>query len=302
VNTLHLVKFPQLLSIATLMIGVSSVSVGAETVNPASPKTNPIPLPGTALTTAAPLMGAPIAIESLPAAQTDETTTTESAKSVPSSPDSLAGLETAASDSTDSVQEPALLTQAQPAAPVETPAPTQTTPGTPTIETTPGTPGPIETTSTIQTPILETDVTPGRATRSGSSYIGIGGNIGIGDGDTAIGEGSFAVLSKIGLTRSFSVRPSFLIGDNVTILLPVTYDFNFGAGPTEDIGFRAAPYVGVGPAISLGDDSGVDLLLTGGIDVPISSQFTATAAVNASVTGNPAVGVFVGVGYNFAGF
>ena len=115
-NTLHLVKFPQLLSIATLMIGVSSVSVGAETVNPASPKTNPIPLPGTALTTAAPLMGAPIAIESLPAAQTDETTTTESAKSVPSSPDSLAGLETAASDSTDSVQEPALLTQAQPAA------------------------------------------------------------------------------------------------------------------------------------------------------------------------------------------
>lgn len=145
-------------------------------------------------------------------------------------------------------------------------------------------------------------MSPGRATRSGSSYVGIGGNIGIGDGDTALGEGSFAVISKIGLTRSFSVRPSFLIDDDVTILLPLTYDFSFGAGPTADLGFTAAPYVGIGAAISTGDDSGVDLLLTGGIDVPLSSQFTATASVNASVTGNPAVGIFIGIGYNFAGF
>ncbi|NJK52064.1 MAG: hypothetical protein HC936_03195 [Leptolyngbyaceae cyanobacterium SU_3_3] len=55
-------------------------------------------------------------------------------------------------------------------------------------------------------------------------------------------------------------------------------------------------------AISTGDGADVGLLLSGGIDVPLSSQFTATASVNASVTGEAAVGVLLGVGYNFQGF
>lgn len=187
-----------------------------------------------------------------------------------------------------------------------TPAPaTPTTPDS-TTPTTPGTftPAPTTPTDTPPTRIIpqQGTITPGRATSSGSSYFGVGGNIGLGDGDTAIGEGSFAILSKIGLTRNFSVRPSALIGDNVTILLPVTYDFSFGEGPTGQLGFAAAPFLGVGAAISTGDDTSVDLLLTGGIDVPLGSQFTATASVNASVTGNAAVGLLLGVGYNFRGF
>jgi hypothetical protein len=147
-----------------------------------------------------------------------------------------------------------------------------------------------------------TEVSPGRVTRSGSSYIGVGGNIGIGSGDTQLGQGSFAVLSKIGLLRSVSVRPALLFSDNLTILVPITYDFSFGEGPTGGLGFAAAPYVGIGAAISTGDGADVGLLLTGGIDVPLSSQFTATASVNASVTGEAAVGVLLGVGYNFQGF
>lgn len=175
-------------------------------------------------------------------------------------------------------------------------------PGTNTPDTT--TPGviitPIQTTPGTTTPGIR-DVTPGRATRSGSSYFGVGGNIGLGDGDTAIGEGSFALISKIGLTRTFSVRPSALIGDSVTILLPVTYDLSFGEGPTGELGFTAAPFVGAGAAISTSDDASVDLLLTGGIDVPLTPQLTGTASVNASVTGNAAVGVLLGIGYNFNG-
>ncbi len=175
-------------------------------------------------------------------------------------------------------------------------------PGTNTPDTTtPGIITPIQTTPDTTTPGI-TDVTPGRATRSGSSYFGVGGNIGLGDGDTAIGEGSFAVISKIGLTRAFSVRPSALIGDSVTILLPVTYDLSFGEGPTGELGFTAAPFVGAGAAISTSDDASVDLLLTGGIDVPLTPQLTGTASVNASVTGNAAVGVLLGIGYNFIGF
>ncbi len=187
--------------------------------------------------------------------------------------------------------------------PVQTPVQTETTPTqtTPQIQPT----VPTETTPTQTTPQtipIQTQVSPGRTTRSGSSYVGIGGNIGIGSGDTSLGEGSFAVISKIGLLRSFSVRPSLLFSGDVTILLPVTYDFSFGEGPTETLGFTAAPYVGIGAAISTGDGGDVALLLTGGVDVPISSQFTATAAVNATVTGRAAIGILIGVGYNFSGF
>lgn len=171
----------------------------------------------------------------------------------------------------------------------ELPAPELTPP---TSQTTPAPTTPIF-------PLAQTTVSPGRSTQSGSSYVGIGGNIGIGTGDTALGRGSFAIISKVGLTRNFSVRPSVLFGDSTTILVPVTYDFSFGEGPTSNLGFSAAPYLGAGVSISTGNNSNVGFLLTGGIDVPLSSQFTATAAVNASLSGNTAVGILVGVGYNF---
>jgi hypothetical protein len=185
--------------------------------------------------------------------------------------------------------------------------PDTTTPGTTTPDTTtPGTTTPDTTPPTTPTPRTTPDpgaVNPGRATRSGASYVGIGGNIGIGDGDTQIGESSFALISKVGLLPYASVRPSIFFSDDVTILLPVTYDFSFGAGGTDavrdTIGLRVAPYVGAGLAISTGDDADVGLLLTGGLDIPLTSRFTLNGAVNASVTGNPAVGLLLGVGYNF---
>lgn len=148
-------------------------------------------------------------------------------------------------------------------------------------------------------------VVPGRPTRTGPSYIGIGGNIGIGTGDTALGEGSFAVFSKIGLTNFVSVRPSVLVSNNPTILLPVTIDFIPGVtGVTEGVaaqvtGLQVSPYVGAGVAISTGDNSAVDFLATGGVDVPLSPQVTATASISASLFDNAAIGILLGVGYNF---
>lgn len=144
----------------------------------------------------------------------------------------------------------------------------------------------------------DSDVSPGRATRSGSSYIGVGGNIGFG-GDTGIGEGSFSVISKIGLANNLSVRPAVLFGDNTSILLPVTLDF---APSDVEIGtYTIAPYVGAGAIISTGDDSNVGVLVTGGIDVPITSRFTATAGVNVGFVDDTDVGLLIGVGYNFSG-
>ena len=145
-------------------------------------------------------------------------------------------------------------------------------------------------------PRVAQSVEPGRGTRSGSSYVGAGLNIGL-TGDTALGDSSFTVLSKIGLTRTISVRPSVMIGDDADILIPVTLDFP--SYTADDIGISAAPYVGAGVAITTGDSDAVRLLLTGGVDVPLTPQFTATAAVNAAVFDETDIGLLFGVGYNF---
>lgn len=306
-----------LLGAATFMLGFNEAKVQAQTVaNTNEPATTPNLLEKTLNTPTneapAPLPEAnaatiPALVPSQQAAQPLPGTTATSASVLRTQPaQTVAPLaqvqETSPGNSRPDVIVPSTPTPTTPGTfTPSTPTPTQETspPGT----FTPSTPTPTAPLDTTPTPTPDTRViTPGRATSSGSSYIGVGGNIGLGDGDTAIGEGSFAILSKIGLTRNFSVRPSVLFGDNVTVLVPVTYDFRFGEGPTEELGFTAAPFLGAGAAISTGDDSSVDLLLTGGIDVPLGSQFTATASVNASVTGNAAVGILLGVGYNFNGF
>lgn len=159
----------------------------------------------------------------------------------------------------------------------------------------------IEQIPTATTPQTESTqvaqvVAPGRTTRSGPSYIGIGGNIGL-TGNTTLSEGAFTVISKIGLTRNLSARPAAVIGDNTVFLIPLTVDF-----PQENLEvtqLNIAPYIGGGVAISTGRDSTVGALISGGVDVPLSPQITATGGVNVSFIDETDVGVLVGVGYNF---
>jgi len=98
------------------------------------------------------------------------------------------------------------------------------------------------------------------------------------------------------------VRPSAVIGDNTTVLLPITYDFNFRSADAFSEPLPIAPYVGVGAAYKTGDDSQFAFLVSGGIDVPLTPQFSATAAVNAGFFNQTDVGLLLGVGYNFSGF
>ncbi len=145
------------------------------------------------------------------------------------------------------------------------------------------------------------NVDPGRATRGGRSYVGIGGNLGL-SGGTGIGQGGFLINSKIGLTRAISFRPSITIGESTDFLLPLTYDFFLqSTDPFEPIPF--APFVGGGVAFSTSDDNTVGFLLTGGADVPLSRQFIANATVNAGFFGDTtSIGIAIGVGYQFSGF
>jgi hypothetical protein len=143
-----------------------------------------------------------------------------------------------------------------------------------------------------------TNIEPGRPTRGGASYIAGGLNIGLG-GDSALGDTTFAISSKIGLSRTFSFRPGVVIGDETAFLLPLTYDLVIRTeDPFTSIPF--APYIGGGAAVTTGGDVG--FLLTGGVDVPLSRQFVANAAVNVDFGGDTNVGLFLGVGYVFPGF
>lgn len=182
---------------------------------------------------------------------------------------------------------------------VPTPGTTATSAATLTPEAV-STPTATESTAETNAPRVA-QILPGQSTRGGSSYIGVGGNIGLG-GDSDLGDSSFTVLSKIGFTNAIAVRPSVLIGDDPTILIPITYDFSIQPADAFTEPLPIAPYVGAGIGITTGDGGEVGPIVTGGVDFPLNPQFTATAAVNVGFFDDVAVGILAGIGYNFTGF
>jgi hypothetical protein len=147
--------------------------------------------------------------------------------------------------------------------------------------------------------VKPTSVDPGRGTRSGPSYIGVGANIGA-LGSSSISDIGLMVYSKIGLTRYFSIRPAVTTNfvDDATFLVPATFDLApIRLGSVSGKGVSIAPYIGAGAAVTTNGEFGP--LLTGGVDVPITSRLTGTVGINAAFLDDIDVGPFVGVGYNF---
>ncbi|MEA5617472.1 hypothetical protein VB711_06420 [Cronbergia sp. UHCC 0137] len=143
----------------------------------------------------------------------------------------------------------------------------------------------------------------GRPTRGGKSYLGIATNIGLSGNSTSLSDGNITVISKIGFGQSLSLRPAAILGSDTTFLIPITYDLSFyrlGDPVTESI--PITPYLGAGAAITTGDNSETALLITGGVDLPLTNKFTANAAVNAGFFNQTDISLLVGVGYNFGGF
>ncbi len=138
-------------------------------------------------------------------------------------------------------------------------------------------------------------LTRGRYNSVAPMYVGVGGNIGIGDRDeTGVASFGFSVISKVSLGPRFSVRPGVLVTNQSTsFTVPITYNFN----TLEFANFRFQPYVGAGVDIPTGADIG--LLINAGADVPISRDFTLNAVSNWRVTGGFGLGITLGVGYNF---
>ncbi len=154
-------------------------------------------------------------------------------------------------------------------------------------------------TETITTPAPSlSNLIPSQPPRPNPSYFGLGVNLGTG-GESGLGDISAAIYSKIALGSSFSFRPAVLIASDVSFLLPITYDFRVIR--LSDY-IRFAPYVGLGATFSTGNENNVDLLVTGGVDIPLSDQFAATVGVNIAPIDNFDIGFLLGVAYTFGRF
>jgi len=154
-------------------------------------------------------------------------------------------------------------------------------------------------TTPSSTPDNTSGLEPGRATRSGPSYLGIGGNIGL-TGDDTVGEGGFSIFTKVGLTRNLSFRPGAVISGDPVVYLPITFDFPIES--SEEGRFSFAPYIGGGAVISTGDDSNVGGLVTAGVDIPLSNRLVGNASLDVGFADETDVGVRLGVAYTFGGF
>ena len=137
----------------------------------------------------------------------------------------------------------------------------------------------------------------GASTGTANSPDFIGGGVSFGYSDDVAGS----VIGKFSVTERWAVRPSLSLGENFTVLVPVTYQFNQKANVG---GAQLSPYAGIGGSWSNENnnngsgESDLKLLLSTGVDVPISRRFTLNAQANLGFINDTEFGATIGVGYN----
>jgi hypothetical protein len=159
----------------------------------------------------------------------------------------------------------------------------------------------LEQSETLPNPDMPSGETPEEKPqeRKRRRSIGIGGNIGL-SGDTGLSEGAFALLNKNDLNDRLSIRIVSVFTNNRndnSIALTANFPVRSPDGKV-----RVVPFVGGGALISSKsgfEDLIIRGLVTGGIDVPLSSRFTATTSVNVGFTDTANIGMQLGLTYSF---
>ncbi len=121
----------------------------------------------------------------------------------------------------------------------------------------------------------------------GDNYIG-----------AAASEEGAVVNGKYALSNRFSVRPGVITelnndgGDRrVTVLAPVTYDFN-GFGGLK-------PFVGAGAGVSTDGETEIQAVATAGADYQLGNRYAINGSVNYMPLDDQRVDFVAGVGYRF---
>jgi hypothetical protein len=123
------------------------------------------------------------------------------------------------------------------------------------------------------------------------NYIGIGG-----------GDDGFVVNGKLSVADNVSIRPEvatdfdFNDSEDVSYLVPITYDFN-NVG-TDNYQFN--PYLGAGVGGAIGEDSTAEFAVVAGTDYRFAQKYVANGSVNYSpFADSDEIGFTVGVGRIF---
>lgn len=141
---------------------------------------------------------------------------------------------------------------------------------------------------------------PKRKAPGYSSYIGIGGDIGLSGDRTALGSGGLTIFSKTRLTNNLSIHSTNVVFGNRTATSTTALTFGIPIHNNVSEQVLAFPFVGGGILTRNINGFKVDGLVVAGIDVPISEKLTATAQVNVGFPGGDTdVGLQFGIGYNF---
>jgi hypothetical protein len=132
-----------------------------------------------------------------------------------------------------------------------------------------------------------------------TSYIGIGGGIGLGGNTTALGTGGLAILSKVGFTENLSLHDATILfgGGAATSMIILTADFPIRNDAGQIV---VSPFIGAGAMLRYNQGLFISPAISGGIDIPLSRNFTGTVRLNAGFPSdrNADVGILIGAGYN----
>jgi hypothetical protein len=149
-------------------------------------------------------------------------------------------------------------------------------------------------------PAMAQSALPIESFQSPNSYIGIGGAIGVNGNTTSLGSGGLTVVSKLRFTDNLSLHDATVLfgREAATSMIILSADFPIRNSEGKTI---ASPFIGGGAQLRYADGLFVSPAVSGGVDIPMSSNFTGTVRLNAGFPSNRSadVGVIVGAGYSF---
>ncbi len=135
---------------------------------------------------------------------------------------------------------------------------------------------------------------------SPTSYLGIGGSIGLNGNTTSLGTGGgLAILSKVGFTENLSLHDATVLfgGGAATSMIILTAEFSIRNEAGQTV---ISPFIGGGAMLRYNEGLFISPAISGGIDIPLSKNFTGTVRINAGFPsdGNADIGILIGAGYN----
>jgi hypothetical protein len=152
-------------------------------------------------------------------------------------------------------------------------------------------------------PAIAEPVVPANNIRpQNTSYIGVGGSIGLSGNTSALGTGGFAILTKVGFSEHLSLHDATVLFGNgaATSMIILTAELPIRDRTGQTI---ISPFLGGGAAIRYQNGLIFSPAISGGVDLPLSQNFTGTMRLNVAFPSDrhADVGVLIGAGYNLGG-